>query len=79
MYLLHPSGNSHLAEFHELTPHENSILHMIMQGYSIEDIAKSKGIKPTTAKLHREHIREKPQPASIRETAALILGLKADP
>lgn len=75
MYLTHPSGNRALPDHPRLTRHENSILHMIVQGVSLREIAVEKGITYATAKVHREHIREKMGTNSVREAAAMLLEM----
>lgn len=48
---------------------------MIVQGVSLREIAVEKGITYATAKVHREHIREKMGTNSVREAAAMLLEM----
>lgn len=78
MYLAHPLRNRELPDHPLLTRHENSILHMIMRGADMREIAKEKEITYATARIHREHIRDKTGTKSIRETAAILLRMGLD-
>lgn len=46
-------------DFTSLTPLELQICNMIIQGLSSKDIAKMRGIEPSTVNRHRENIRKK--------------------
>lgn len=51
---------------------------MIVQGVSLRKIAEEKGITYATAKVHREHIRDKMETNSIRAAAALLLEMSLE-
>jgi DNA-binding NarL/FixJ family response regulator len=52
-----------------LTPRERAVLREIAKGRSIEDIAQTLGMSPSTARKHRENIMGK---LSLNSTAALV-------
>jgi DNA-binding NarL/FixJ family response regulator len=75
MYLAQPSCHRELPYHPLLTRHESGILHRIVQGGGLREIAAEKGIAHATARVHGEHIRDKLETNSIRAAAALILQM----
>jgi len=70
--------NEILERLATLTPREEEILDLILQGYTSREIAERLGVAPKTVEAHRRQLRLKLHAQTTAELVGMVLRARAD-